>query len=229
MHIITITFDDGFARSFKQIAEIYESHGLQASLNVIASASQPEFIPPNSFHAGFPVGDFNLWNALQARGHEINPHGYRHANKAELPLPEAQDLILRCFDVFSVNLAGFHPSKAVFAFPYNSSTPELEKWLSSHVRAFRTGGGGINPLPHAGQVRLTCTAFGPGNCERHLESQIAALLGQPQGWLVYNGHGLDDEGWGPMRAQFLNDLLGKLKALSGVRVLSIRQALDSMI
>ena len=41
-----------------------------------------------------PRGDFGLWNDLKARGHEVMPHGYKHANKASIPLAEAKDLIL---------------------------------------------------------------------------------------------------------------------------------------
>jgi peptidoglycan/xylan/chitin deacetylase (PgdA/CDA1 family) len=40
-------------------------------------------------------------------GHEIMPHGYRHANKQSLPFAESKDLILRCLDVFDKELKGF--------------------------------------------------------------------------------------------------------------------------
>ena len=92
-------------------------------------------------------GDFAPWNELKARGHYVMPHGYRHANKAELPLAEATRLIEACLDVFRAELAGFDPAEASFAFPYNRSTPELEAWLAGRVRAFRTRGDPVMPLP----------------------------------------------------------------------------------
>jgi peptidoglycan/xylan/chitin deacetylase (PgdA/CDA1 family) len=46
-----------------------------------------------------PMGDFGLWNELRARGHEVMPHGYRHANKRKMPFADAKELILRCLDV----------------------------------------------------------------------------------------------------------------------------------
>jgi hypothetical protein len=49
--------------------------------------------PHAEWHRGWPKGDFALWNGHNARGHYVMPHGYRHANKAELPLAEAKRLI----------------------------------------------------------------------------------------------------------------------------------------
>ena len=32
----------------------------------------------------------------------------------------------------------------------------------------------------------------------------------PDGWFIYNVHGLDGEGWGPMRSAYLLQVLEKL-------------------
>jgi len=224
-HIITLSFDDGFLKSNIRIAEIYEKHECCACFNVIATGHLDSFLPPNRWHAGFPTGSFETWNELQARGHEIMPHGLRHANKAALPLAEAQQLILECLTVFGRQLAGFDPKEAVFNFPYNASTPQLEAWLPSVVKAFRTSGDGINPLPHPGQVKLTTTGQGPGNCEQHLDAMLARLLALPSGWLIYNTHGLDEEGWGPIGSDYLDRLLDRLIAIPTVRILPAGQAL----
>ena len=157
------------------------------------------------------------------------PHSYKHSDKKTIPFSEAKDLILRCLDYFCRELKGFEPKQAVFNFPYNSSTPELEAWLPTVVKAFRTGGGGINPLPHKGQVKLTCTGYGPGNCEHHLDNEIEKLLSRDCGWLVYNTHGLDDEGWGPIRAVYLEKLLERLLAIDSVKILPAAKALSTAI
>lgn len=225
MHLLTLSFDDGFIKSNQRIAEIYERHGLSASFNVIATGHYPDFQSPDVYHEGYPKGDFKLWNELQARGHEIMPHGYKHANKQQIPFAEAKDLILRCLDIFAKELKGFDAKEAIFNFPYNASTPELEAWLPTIMRAFRTGGPGLNPLPHAGQTKLTCSAFGPDNCEHHLDHEIELLLAQPEGWLIYNTHGLDDEGWGPIGSAYLDRLLERLKNIKTVQILPIGQAL----
>lgn len=223
-HIITLSFDDGFKKSSIRTAEIYEKFNLSACINVIATAHLETFELPNEYHA-WQAGDFGLWNELKARGHEIMPHSYKHTDLKALPFEKSKELVLKCLDYFSRELDGFKPKKAVFNFPYNSSTPELEAWLPTIVRAFRTGGGGVNPLPHKGQVKLTCSGYGPGNCEQHLNSEIDKLLAKDSGWLIYNTHGLDDEGWGPIRASYLEKLLERLLAIDSVKILPAASAL----
>jgi len=224
-HYFTLSFDDGFKKSSILTAGIYEKYNLSACINVIATAHHPDFVLPNEYH-NWPVGDFDLWNDLKARGHEIMMHGYKHAHKNELPFSEGKELILKCIDYFSKKLKGFEPKDSIFNFPFNASTPELEEWLPTQVKAFRTGGPPINPLPHKGQVKLTCSAYGPDNCEKHLDGEIEKLLKQPSGWLVYNTHGLDDEGWGPIRSQYLDDLLKRLTIIKTMEIIPLGKALS---
>ena len=131
--------------------------------------------------------------------------------------------------MFSKELDKFDPRKAIYNFAYNASTPELEAWLPTQVMAFRTGGGAINPLPHKGQVKLTCTSFGPGNCEQAIDREIERLLARKSGWLIFNTHGLDDEGWGPIRATYLERLLDKLLAIDSVDILPAGRALKKYV
>lgn len=219
-HIITLSFDDGFKKSFKETAAIYEKHKLSACLNVLAAGVSVDAYAKNS-----PLGDFALWNELQRRGHEIMPHGYRHENLRDCPLDDAKELIRRCLGVFSEKLDGFDPKRAVFNFPYNASTPELESWLPTQVRAFRTSGGAIQHRPHKGQAKLTCASFGPGNCEAAIDREIENLLARDSGWLIFNTHGLDEEGWGPVRAAYLDRLLDRLLAVKKVEILPTGRAL----
>jgi peptidoglycan/xylan/chitin deacetylase (PgdA/CDA1 family) len=226
-HIVTLSFDDGFEKSSIKTAELYEKYGLSACINVIATAHLQQFNLPNEYHA-WRVGDFTLWNELKARGHEIMPHTYRHQNLAETPFEEAKELILKCLDMFTRELSGFVARESIYNFAYNASTPELEEWLTTQVRAFRTGGPAINPLPFAGQTRLTCTSYGPDSCDKHLGETIDNFLKGPSGWLIYNTHGLDDEGWGPMSSTFLDELLDRLVHTDTAEVLPAGVALSSI-
>jgi hypothetical protein len=153
------------------------------------------------------------------------PHGYKHANQAQLPFAEARDLIERCLDVFAKELKGFDPRQAVFNFPYNASTPKLEQWLPTKVRAFRARPKALNPLPYQGLVKLTSMGFGPGNCEQVIDLELEKLLAMESGWLIFNTHGLEDEGWGPIRASYLDGLLERLLAIDSVDVLPAGRAL----
>jgi peptidoglycan/xylan/chitin deacetylase (PgdA/CDA1 family) len=223
-HFITLSFDDGFKKSSIRTAEIFEKYKLSACINVIASAHLPDFVLPNEFHR-FPVGDFGLWNELKERGHEIMMHCYKHANLTELPFEQSRELVLRCIDYFSKELKGFDPKESIFNFPFNASTPELEEWLPAHVKAFRTGGPALNKVPHKGQVKLTCTSHGPENIDKHLDTEIRKLLDTPSGWLIYNTHGLDDEGWGPLSSEILDNLLKWLVTVETVQIIPAGRAL----
>jgi peptidoglycan/xylan/chitin deacetylase (PgdA/CDA1 family) len=226
--VITLSFDDGFKKSSIRTAEIFEKHKLQACINVIATGHLQINNLPDSFHTG-EKGDFVLWNELKSRGHEIMPHGYKHANKAEIPLAEAQDLVRKCLDYFTENLRGFRQELAVFNLPYNASTPELEEWLKGlNILAYRKGYEAMNPLPHKGQKTLTCNSFGPGSAEDELDNQVKRLLALPEGWLIFNLHGLDGEGWGPVRSDYLDRLLDRLLEIDTVSVIPAGMALEEV-
>jgi peptidoglycan/xylan/chitin deacetylase (PgdA/CDA1 family) len=225
MYIVSLSFDDGFEKSNLKIADIYEKFGRSACFNVLAREEVDGEKVNDPYH-NWPKGDFRLWNELQARGHEIMPHGLIHHNLANMPLEDAQRSITRCLEIFTQELENFQAQEAVYNFAYNASTPEIEAWLPGLVKAFRTSGDAINPLPHSGQVRLTTSGYGPENCEWHLDENIARLLAQPSGWLIYNVHGLDEEGWGPIRAEYLESLLERLSSTQGVTILPVGRALS---
>ncbi len=225
MHLITLSFDDGFRKSCIEVARIYEQFGVKACFNVMATG-----VMASDKYGDVAKGDFALWNELVARGHEVMPHGYRHANKSALSFEEGRDLILRCLDVFDEKLTGFQRKRAVFNFPYNRTTPELEQWLPTIVRAFRGGfiDAGINPLPTAQSRAIRTAGFGPENCEAHLDGCIEKLLARPDGWLVYNTHGLDEEGWGPIGATYLSRLLERLVKRNDVQLIPAAAALNAV-
>jgi peptidoglycan/xylan/chitin deacetylase (PgdA/CDA1 family) len=228
MHYLTLSWDDGFLKSSLKIAESFEKYGLRVEFNVVATAHLPDNALPADMQPGQRwggiYGDFGLWNELQARGHIIQPHGYKHANKSTIPFDEACGLILKCLEIFSGHLVGFEPAQTIFVFPYNASTPELEAWLPSVVRAFRTGPGPvINEFPSPETVKLTTSGW--EEAEPWLDRCLNDLLEQPDGWLIYNVHGLDGEGWGPLRSEYLVRVLDKLLSRSDIKILPAREVM----
>ena len=229
MHLISLSFDDGLSRSFAKTARIHEKFGLKACLNVLAG--EPKWVASTAdYQMTETVGDFDLWNQLQARGHEIMPHGLHHINKASIPLEQAQDLILRCLDVFDERLKGFDRKTAVFNFPYNASTPPLNQWQVTQVRAARAGEAplGLNPLPIRETRLIGTTSFGPGNADAHVEQCVQNLLAKPEGWLVYGLHALDGEAWGPISSDYLERLLARLVEIPGVKILPVAKVLEQV-
>lgn len=230
-HILTLSFDDGFKKSFYKIADIYEEHGLSACLNIIASGHLPSFQQVGEWILPELMGDFDDWNALQERGHEIMPHSWQHLNLANQPPEEAHGLIVRCLDYFEENLDGFDASKAIFNFPFNSSTPELEEFTLTKVRALRSHGEtALNPIPKTSEpFRIGCRSMGPDNIDNWVKQQVSDFLESDGGWLVLNVHGLDDEGWGPISTSYLETLIARLVQVEKLEILPAGKVLARIV
>lgn len=231
-HILTLSFDDGFKRSFYRTAEIHEEYGLRACLNVIATGhrksfnTEPQWIPQEL------LGDFDDWNRLKSRGHEIMPHTWKHLNLAEIPEKKAKKNIEKCLRYFEKHLAGYRFSEAVYNFAYNASTPELENFALQQVRAIRAGGwlvlNGVryNRIPMTPTpVSLGCWGHGPGSCDEFVEMEVNEFLAGPGGWLIICLHGLHGEGWGPMSSRYLDGLLKRLVEIDHLDILPTGEVL----
>ena len=220
-HILTLSFDDGFKNSFYKVADIYESHGLSACFNVIASGHLPSFKAVGQYILPKQMGSFDDWNTLKARGHEVMPHSWQHLNLTEQPLEEAKALIDRCLEYFEQNLDGYQDSEAVFNFPFNASTPELEQFAMSKVLAIRSSGdSAVEEIPHAQKAyRKGCWSKGPENIDSWVEAQVNSFLDTSGGWMILNTHGLDEEGWGPMSTTFLEALIARLVKVDKLEIM----------
>jgi len=224
-HWITLSFDDGFKKSFYRIAEIHESFGLKACLNVIASGHMPGFKAVDQWILPELMGNFDDWNKLKDRGHEVMPHTWEHLNLTKIPEKQAKENMTKCFDYFEAHLDGYDPTYAVYNFAFNASTPELERFALERVSAVRTAGWVLlkdersNPLPSTNKsLRLGCWSQGPEYCDTFVEKEIDEFLTSDGGWLILNLHGLDQEGWGPLHPMFLEKLLKKLVEMPQVAV-----------
>ena len=225
-HILTLSFDDGFKKSFYRIAEIHESYGLKACFNVIASGHLPGFRGAGDWIRPELLGNFDDWNALKSRGHELMPHSWEHLKLTEIPLAQAQANIDKCLDYFARYLEGYRDEDAVYNFAYNASTPELDAFVLQRVAAVRTGGWlvlqdtWVNLIPTApGPLQLGCWSRGPELCDAYVEEAVNAFLASPGGWLILNLHGLDAEGWGPVSTPYLDGLLKRLVEVDFLDVL----------
>ncbi|WP_375583934.1 polysaccharide deacetylase family protein [Cyclobacterium xiamenense] len=224
-HYLTLSFDDGFKKSFYRIAEIHENYGLKACLNVIATGHLKSFNTEFQWIPQNLLGDFNDWNKLKERGHEIMPHTWEHLNLTEIPIEKAKENIEKCLDYFENNLGGYTSDGAVYNFAYNASTPELEDFALTKVSAIRTGGwlvlkdSMVNAIPVKEQpLRLGCWGHGPDFCDDYVEEEINKFLATDGGWLILNLHGLDEEGWGPVHGDYLDNLLKRLVKMDNLSI-----------
>ena len=217
-HILTLSFDDGFKKSFYRIADLFEEQGLSACFNVIASGHFPDFKKVGDYILPELMGNFDDWNALRSRGHEVMPHSWKHLNLADQPLEKAQELIIKCLEYFQENLVGYRPEEAVFNFPFNASTPALEEFTLSKVMAIRASEIPDGDSRKNNVFRQGCRSHGPDNIDSWVEKQVDSFLASEGGWLILNLHGLDDEGWGPVSSAYLKELLGRLVMIESLEL-----------
>ncbi|HYF67205.1 MAG TPA: hypothetical protein VD884_03675 [Ohtaekwangia sp.] len=149
------------------------------------------------------------------------PHTWEHLNLTKIPFEDAISRIEKCLRYFEENLDGFEVTDAVYNFAFNASTPELEQYVLSRVRAVRTGGpSAINEIPDdVTPLRISCKSMGPGNIDRWVEGQVNSFLETNGGWLVLNTHGLDEERWGPVSSTYLTKLLKRLIRIDSLMVI----------
>lgn len=229
-HILTLSFDDGFKKSFYRTAEIYEEYGLQACLNIIASGHLPSFKGVDAWILPELMGNFDDWNALKSRGHEIMPHTWEHLNLTKVPVEKAKENIDRCLEYFEKNLEGYTNEDAIYNFAFNASTPELEDYALEKVKAIRSAGWILlrdrkHHLMETGLKRLGCWSYGPDFCDQQVEQEIADFLNTPGGWLILNVHGLDGEGWGPLNSSYLDGLLKRLTRIDHLGIIPAGQVI----
>lgn len=226
-HILSFSFDDGFKKSFYRAAEIHENYGLKACFNVIAKGHLPDFKAIDKWILPELLGDFNDWNHFVSRGHEVMPHTWEHLNLTKIPLDQAKTNIDKCLDYFEKNLDGYKAEEAVYNYAFNASNKVLDDFVMTRVRAARTGGWWImkedekaNPIPiNTKPVRIGCWADGPGLCDTYLEQHINNFLASEGGWLIFNLHGFDTEGWGPVSTTYYDNLLKRLMEIKHLAVL----------
>ena len=227
-HLISFSFDDGFKNSFLKLADIHEEYGLKACLNVIASGHLPSFKAVGEWILPELMGDFQDWNSLVDRGHEVMPHSWEHSNLREMDPFEAKQLMSKCIVYFNEHLKHFQPKKAVFNFPFNASNTELNTYGLRLVRAVRTSAhGAINPLPtKTMNLVLGCESHGPGHSDAWVDKMVNSFLSDAGGWMILNLHGLDDEGWGPISTDYFVDLLKKLVVIKKLEIMPVGMALE---
>jgi len=232
-HYLSLSFDDGFKKSFTRVAEIHDEYGTKACLNIIASAHLPSFKTVGKYIHPKLMGSFNDWNKLVSKGHEVMPHTWEHLRLTEVPVALAKKNIDKCLDYFEKNLDGYDSANGVYNFAYSASTPELEEFAMQRVRAARTGGWlvlndtTLNKIPTSSDpIKIGCWASGPENCDIYLESEINNFLAGPSGWLIINLHGLDEEGWGPVSTKYYDSLLKRLVGIKNLEVLPVGEVLQ---
>jgi len=232
-HYLSFSFDDGFKKSFNRAAEIHEEYGTKGCFNIIATAHIPIFKPVGEWILPELMGSFHDWNRMVSRGHEVMPHTWEHLRLTEIPIVKAKKNIDKCLDYFENNLDGYDPSSAVYNYAFNASNDDLDEFTLQRVKAIRTGGWLVlgenkiaNQIPTTTEnIKLGCWADGPGLCDDYVEKTTNTFLQGEGGWLIFNLHGLDNEGWGPISTKYYDSLLKRLVEIKKLQVMPVGEVL----
>lgn len=203
---VSFCFDDGFLSSTDKTVRVFEDRGLRTSFCIMAAPTESVDIA----HQGVEFADWDLWRALRNSGHDIAPHGWAHERLEAMEPDAARQSINRMFEMFEIELPGFHADETIFHTPYLSLPSGTLDWLCHRTAAVRvaTGGGGISSSRAVHMSRIIdCITFGPDNVAQSLARHIDNF-GQSGGdWLTLVLHGLDGEGWGSLRLAELEHLV----------------------
>ncbi len=152
-------------------------------------------------------------SCVSDRGHIIEPHGYDHSDLTKLSFEEAKLKIDACLGYFGKHLKGFDAGKCLYHLTYNKSTPQVDRYLLTKVRAIRTTGLegkvglGMNNENELSSRIYNCSWLGPEHCDEHLMTSLELAEVQQPMVFMYMLHGLDHEGWGPIHSDALERAL----------------------
>lgn len=200
MKYITLSWDDGLQESSRKILDMFNRYNLKAEFNVVANYTL------TNRNGVFP--DFEFWSDVMRQGHIVQPHGYEHNNFTQMPYDQAISEIEKSIEIFSNYLYGFSMKDMIYTLPFNASNKALEEYFYTNNIRFRTHGSYINNLPTKNTLKLTTN--GGQNAEELFDIYLSELYKVKEGWLFYNVHGLDGEGFGPMRASFVEEKLKEI-------------------
>jgi hypothetical protein len=204
--IVSFCFDDGFLESTEKTARLFEERGLRATFCILA---EPE-MSKDPAHIGAAFGDWPLWRALRAKGHEIAPHGLAHERLADLPVDAAYQNLNQMFDRFVLELPGFVAAETIFHAPYLTLPAMHRDWLLGRTAGVRLalGRGGRNVLTDVAASRLVdCVTFGPEAVGSQSMEHLRKFSQADDQWQVLVLHGIDGEGWGSLGSNSLAALL----------------------
>lgn len=209
IRVVSFCFDDGFRASAEKIRAIFEARGLAATFCALAAPEQAQ----DPFIRGAEIADWGYWREAVSAGHEVAPHGWAHERLSELPPAEASASLERTLEAFARELPGFEAREQIFHLAYLAAPDPVVAHLSSRVLGVRRRMGREGLNPGRGHVRggdVDCVSFGDG-ADELVTRRLSRFAGEA-GWLVLVLHGLDGEGWGPVRAATLERALDHLLA-----------------
>lgn len=211
MRYVSFKFDDGFLEGCQKAADILAPDPASFFLigDLVSGRSALEEVP---LFRDRRFGPPEAWQALVARGCELQPHSATHANFSELtPAQQLQEVCRSVADVRAIS-----GRASVFGFPYNVLTPVDMAGTGLVAAGFETVGSDQPPLYHDLNTQVDLWQLKSWALrEAHLEDILVTLAGLPDNaWIVLTFHSLDGEGHEPWSSDAFRRLVEGVRALA---------------
>jgi len=180
--LVSFTFDDAPASSYREGAAILEAHGIRGTYFVCAGGW-------GAVGSDGPLAGADDVAALMARGHEIGCHTYSRCAVSTVSRRElAADLDRNRDAIIGVG-AGVAPPRN-FAFPYGDISFGTKRYLGRRFDSCRSSRPGLN----AGTIDLGALRSWPLENASINRARIIRLIEETvrrQGWLIFSSHGIE--------------------------------------
>lgn len=161
---LSLTFDDGCPSVFTRIAPLLEESNLRGTFFIISGMAEKK-------------KEWDQWNALIERGHEVGNHSLTHSYYLGAITDESilRNEIDSSFALLEANL--IKPPFS-FAHPYHSSSPESDRIVFGHHFVSK-----ISPPGFCHVIPLYDVLL----CRNEIDEGI-----RNHSWIVTTAHGIDD-------------------------------------
>lgn len=200
--------------------------GFHATFYVVTGWVRPHRVRVSErFNAGRDHGTWPFWREIAGLGHEVGSHGFSHLNASGtlarlFPWLVEKDIGRSAQDL-KEQIPGPTPTMSM---PWNAATSRSAQVVRRHFSGCRLGSSRIsyNRLSNLSRFELESWAPRPDD---PWDQYVDAVEQLPAGgWLIFQFHSFEEEGWDPIEPELLERLC-ELISSRGVRVRTVRDTL----
>jgi hypothetical protein len=224
---ISFTFDDGLELGTRKACSIFDHYGFKGGFYPVTGWVDPRSLSiRDPFNAGRPHGDWPFWRSISKRGHEVGSHTQSHfrlGGKRALmqPLRVWREINDSYFDLIRELGCG----NLTISLPWNTRSV-----LSQFLIPLRYLGcvAAAEKIQYNDKQRpqpYWLTAWAPGSATPI--SDVLQVIDEipPEGWLVFQFHAFDDEGYEPLTTERLSEICDFIGSRNGLEVVTVRDGL----
>jgi hypothetical protein len=225
---ISFTFDDGLELGARKACHVLGHYGFKASFYPVTGWVEPQKVSIREpFNAGRSHGDWLFWRSISKHGHEVGSHTQSHfrlgGRRALVqPLRVWREINGSYFDL----IRELGCSALTIALPWN--TKSMLSQVLIPLRYLGCAVGSEETIQYNDKRRpqpYWLRAWTPRSATPI--SDILRVIDEipPNGWLAFQFHAFDDEGYEPLTAGRLHEICDFIRTRNGLDVVTVRDGL----